>query len=52
MDCETPKQAYDRGASLRYLKRHFHMSNSEISDLIPDEDKEIKHEPEGAVGGY
>lgn len=49
---ETPREAYDRGMPLRHIKRKFHMSNSEIEDMAPEEREQETHKPDSMVGGY
>ncbi len=33
----TPREAYERGASVTALMRWFHLSNSEVQDVAPEE---------------
>lgn len=41
---------YDKGASINWLKNRFHLSQSEVEDICPEE-KESHPHPEG-IGGY
>lgn len=51
MNTETPREAYDRGVPLRAIKRRFHMSESEMEDLAPEE-FEAEPSSENPIGGY
>ena len=33
----TPREAYERGASVEALKKWFHLSDSEAQDVAPEE---------------
>ncbi len=48
---ETPREAYDRGVSLRRIKHRYHMSDSELQDMAPEE-FEVEFKPENIIGGY
>lgn len=45
------RKAYLEGASLRHIKRKFHLTDSEVDDVAPEEVVEEHSHPEG-IGGY
>lgn len=45
------RQAYENGMSLERLRRHFHLSETELQDVALEEFVEDP-QPEGNVGGY
>lgn len=45
------RELYERGAPLPYLRRRFHLSDSELEDVAPEEFDET-FEPESDIGGY
>lgn len=45
------RELYECGAPLKCLRRRFHLSESELRDVAPEEFDET-HEPESDIGGY
>lgn len=45
------REAYERGMSVRRLKARFHLSDSELEDIAPEEFPKDDARPEGP-GGY
>ena len=45
------RRAYLDGVSLERLRRRFHLSESELQDVAPEEFVE-EPQPEGNIGGY
>lgn len=47
----SPREAYERGASVEALKKWFHLSDSEVRDVAPEE---FEHEEaeRNMVSGY
>ncbi len=51
MNNESAREMYERGVPLRVLRKRFHMSESELQDMAPEE-FETHPEPENDIGGY
>jgi len=45
------RDLYEQGASVVYLKRKYHLSNSELQEIAPDAFEEFP-QPENSIGGY
>ena len=47
----TAREQYDRGAPLNYLRRKYHMSDSELKDMAPEEFDD-DNQSENITSGY
>lgn len=47
----TPREAYENGASVAALKKWFHLSDSEVQDVAPEE-FEREDAGQNSVSGY
>ncbi len=47
----TPREAYERGASVAALRKWFHLSESEVQDVAPEE-FEDQDAGQNGVSGY
>ncbi len=45
------RELYEQGAPVKYLRRKYHLSESELQDMAPEEFDET-FEPESDIGGY
>lgn len=48
----SPRRAYERGASLQWLRRRYGLTDGELRDLCPEEFIEDHPAPEGETSGY
>jgi hypothetical protein len=48
----TTRKAYEQGASVRYLRRKYDMSQSELEDCCPEEFGDEATVPDSDIGGY